>query len=49
VWVHTAAERFVQRPVTAQALGALELAVTQGLAQGERVVTDGAALLAQVR
>ena len=49
VWVHTEAERFVQRPVTAQALGALELAVTQGLAQGERVVTDGAALLAQVR
>jgi hypothetical protein len=49
VWVHTAAERFVRRPVTAQALGALELAVTQGLAQGERVVTDGAALLAQVR
>lgn len=49
VWVHTTAERFVQRPVTAQALGALELAVTQGLAQGERVVTDGAALLAQVR
>jgi len=49
VWVHTAVERFVQRPVTAQALGALELAVTQGLAQGERVVTDGAALLAQVR
>jgi len=49
VWVHTAAERLVRRPVTAQALGALELAVTQGLAQGERVVTDGAALLAQVR
>jgi len=49
VWVHTAAERLVRRPVTAQALGALELAVTQGLAQGERVVTDGAALLAQCR
>ena len=49
VWVHTDAERFVQRTVTAAPLSATELVVTQGVSQGERVVTDGAGLLAQVR
>ena len=50
VWVHTEAERFVP------ARGALRrrstpttVAVTSGLADGERVVTEGAGLLAQVR
>ena len=49
VWVHTEAERFVQRQVTAEPLSATEMVVTQGLGQGDRVVTDGAGLLAQVR
>lgn len=49
VWVHTEAERFVQRKVTAEPLSATELVVTQGVGQGDRVVTDGAGLLAQVR
>ena len=49
VWVHTEAERFVQRKVTVQPLSATELVVTQGVSQGDRVVTDGAGLLAQVR
>jgi hypothetical protein len=49
VWVHTEAERFVQRKVTAAPLSATELVVTQGVSQGDRVVTDGAGLLAQVR
>ncbi|MBX9836519.1 MAG: efflux RND transporter periplasmic adaptor subunit, partial [Burkholderiaceae bacterium] len=49
VWVHTEAERFVQRKVTAEPLSATELVVTQGVGQGDRVVTEGAGLLAQVR
>ena len=49
VWVHTEAERFVQRKVTAEPLSATELVVTHGVGQGDRVVTDGAGLLAQVR
>lgn len=49
VWVHTDAERFVQRKVTAEPLSATELVVTQGVSQGDRVVTEGAGLLAQVR
>lgn len=49
VWVHTDAERFVPRTVTAAPLSATEVVVTQGVSQGDRVVTDGAGLLAQVR
>lgn len=49
VWVHTAPERFVLRKVTAQALDATQVVVTTGLASGERVVVEGAGLLAQVK
>ncbi len=49
VWVHAEPERFVQRRVTAQSLDSNTAAVTHGLAQGERVVSVGANLLAQVR
>lgn len=49
VWVHTAPERFVLRKVDAQALGAGRVVVTTGLASGERVVVEGAGLLAQVK
>lgn len=49
VWVHTAPERFVLRPVKSQALDAGRVVVTSGLAAGERVVVEGAGLLAQVK
>ncbi|MBK8637019.1 MAG: efflux RND transporter periplasmic adaptor subunit [Chromatiaceae bacterium] len=48
-WVHTAAERFVPRPVRFATLDAASAMVTSGLADGERVVTQGAGLLGQVR
>lgn len=49
IWVRDGAERFVLRKVRVQSLDATSVAVTSGLASGERVVTDGASLLAQVR
>lgn len=49
VWVHESAERFTPRKVRVQPLDATRLLVTAGLAAGERVVTQGATLLAQVR
>ena len=49
VWVHESAERFKPRKVQAQVLDATRSVVTSGLAAGERVVTQGATLLAQVR
>lgn len=49
IWVRDGAERFVLRKVAVQSLDAATAAVTSGLASGERVVTDGASLLSQVR
>lgn len=49
VWVHIAPERFAPRRVSAQPLNADAVALTTGVVGGERVVTDGANLLAQVR
>lgn len=49
VWVHTEAERFVARRVRTQPLDATHVAVVDGLHEGERVVTEGASLLSQVR
>ena len=49
VWVHVAPERFAQRRVSAQPLDAGAVALTTGVVTGERVVTEGANLLAQVR
>ncbi|MFZ1574091.1 MAG: HlyD family efflux transporter periplasmic adaptor subunit [Chromatiaceae bacterium] len=49
VWVHTEAERFVPRPVQYAHLDSTSVLVTVGLAGGERVVAEGAGLLAQVR
>ncbi len=49
VWVKTQAERFAPRPVRTRPLDAARVLVTDGLAGGERVVTDGAPLLAQIR
>lgn len=49
IWVRDGAERFILRKVRVQSLDATTVAVTSGLASGERVVTDGASLLSQVR
>ncbi|TCO80683.1 multidrug efflux pump subunit AcrA (membrane-fusion protein) [Plasticicumulans lactativorans] len=49
VFVQTAAERFVPVRVRFEAVDGVDVVVTSGLAGGERVVTVGAALLAQVR
>lgn len=49
VWVKTAAERFAPRVVTAQPLDGLNVAVTAGLKPGDRVATQGATLIQQIR
>ncbi|MBN8747895.1 Multidrug resistance protein MdtA [Xylophilus ampelinus] len=49
VWVKTAPERFQPRPVTTAPLDGVRVAVTSGLAAGERVATDGAGLINQIR
>ena len=49
VWVKTAAEQFAPRVVGYLPLDGVSVAVTQGLAAGERVATQGAALINQVR
>jgi hypothetical protein len=49
VWVHSAAERFTPRRVRVQSLDARHVVVLAGLVDGDRVVEQGASLLAQVR
>ena len=49
VWVHTEAERFVVRRVRHQSLDANNVAIADGLQNGDRVVVEGAGLLSQVR
>ena len=49
VWLHTGAEMFVPRTVRFMALDGATVSVTNGLKPGDRVVTQGAALLNQVR
>ena len=49
VWVHTEAERFVARRERHQALDAANVAIAEGLHDGDRVVVEGANLLSQVR
>lgn len=49
VWVHEGAERFIARKVETVPLDGHEVAVTEGLSGGERVVVQGAASLAQIR
>jgi hypothetical protein len=49
VWIHAEAERFVARKVRVQSLDATHVAITEGLHDGERVVTEGAGLLSQIR
>jgi len=49
VWVKAAAERFEPRVVTVAPLDGASVAITAGLKAGERVVSDGASLLNQIR
>ena len=49
VWVKTAPERFEPRVVTTEALDGASVAVTSGLKSGDRVVTQGATLINQIR
>ncbi len=49
VWVKTAPERFEPRVVTTEPLDGVAVAVTRGLKPGDRVATQGAALINQVR
>ncbi len=49
VWVKTAAERFEPRAVTTEVLDGVTVAVTSGLQAGDRVATQGATLINQVR
>jgi len=49
VWIKSGAERYIAQPVRVQALDASRVVVTQGLGEGNRVVVQGAALLAQIR
>jgi membrane fusion protein, heavy metal efflux system len=49
VWVKTAPERFEPRTVTTRSLDGVRVSVTAGLKAGDRVVTQGASLINQVR
>lgn len=49
VWVKTAPERFEPRTVTVEPLDGVTVAVTSGLKAGERIATQGATLINQVR
>ena len=49
VWAHTGAETFSPRPVRVAPLDGATVSVVDGLKAGERVVTQGAALVNQVR
>lgn len=49
VWVKTAPERLEPRIVTTEPLNGVDVAVTSGLKAGDRVATQGATLINQVR
>lgn len=49
VWIKSGAERFIPQPVRAKPLDAKTVLVTQGLAADNRVVVQGAPLIAQIR
>jgi hypothetical protein len=49
VWVKAAPERFEPRTVTVEPLDGVTVAVTSGLKAGDRVATQGATLINQVR
>lgn len=49
VWVKTAAEKFEPRVVTVEPLDGVNVAITNGLKVGDRIATQGATLINQVR
>ena len=49
VWIKSGAERFIAQPVQYRALDAQTVVVTQGLGIDNRVVVQGAPLIAQIR
>jgi cobalt-zinc-cadmium efflux system membrane fusion protein len=49
VWIKSGAERFIPQPVQVRPLDANTVVVTQGLGADNRVVVQGAALIAQIR
>jgi membrane fusion protein, heavy metal efflux system len=49
VWIKSGAERFIAQPVQFQPLDAGTVVVTQGLSADNRVVVQGAPLIAQIR
>ena len=49
VWIKSGAERYVPQPVQVQPLDTHTVLITQGLAADNRVVVQGAALIAQIR
>lgn len=49
VWIKTSAERYLPQAVQVQPLDQRQILVTQGLAPDNRVVIQGAALVAQIR
>jgi membrane fusion protein, heavy metal efflux system len=49
VWIKSGAERFIPQPVQYRPLDARTVVVTQGLSADNRVVVQGAPLIAQIR
>jgi cobalt-zinc-cadmium efflux system membrane fusion protein len=49
VWIKSGAERFIPQPVHYRALDAANVVITQGLGADNRVVVQGAPLIAQIR
>jgi cobalt-zinc-cadmium efflux system membrane fusion protein len=49
VWIKSGAERYIPQPVQYRALDAQTVVVTQGLGNENRVVVQGAPLIAQIR
>ncbi len=49
VWIKSGAERFIPQPVELQTLDAHTVVVTRGLSPDNRVVVQGASLIAQIR
>ena len=49
VWIKSGAERFIPQPVQFRPLDASTVVVTQGLSADNRVVVQGAPLIAQIR
>jgi membrane fusion protein, heavy metal efflux system len=49
VWIKSGAERFIPQPVQFRPLDSGTVVVTQGLSADNRVVVQGAALIAQIR